>query len=113
MVHMNALKILTISIGLSILIPNAGYCEEQKSLTLEEVRESFPNLGKSKKEILTNFLNDHPHQGCPINSSCSEQMGKKRLNWLKIISNPNQDSLSEKVLISTWIVPLNTSTPML
>lgn len=54
---------------------------------------------------LEKYLNDHPNEGCPSNSSCSQQMGKKRAQWIESLENMSSIDESTKVMASAWMVP--------
>lgn len=59
------------------------------------------------QEQILQLLDDHPHQGCPANSSCSKKMGKKQQAWLERLKSINQkkDSPDQNVRVNVWLLP--------
>ena len=60
--------------------------------------------GQSQK-MIERYLNDHPNQGCPVNSSCSEKMGKAYQAWEKSLEKGQYLFSKTGPPVWSWIIP--------
>ncbi len=110
MIHSSFSALLLLLVGITLIGQKDLFAKSTSPLNIEEMREKFPHLGKTRREIFLNFINDHPNPGCPTNSGCSPEMGQKRQKWLNDLSNT---SSTKKIAVpaSVWIIPKKQLTP--
>lgn len=79
----------------------------------DEVRAAREqHLGFKPEDFMPHMV-DHPHQGCPVNSSCTKELGAKRekfVSTLKVLAERSPKSLSKVIKESGAPIPIFVAT---